>query len=150
VGCLKPPRRFFYECDYSTLNHTPWDCKYHVVLIAKYRRKVLFGQLRQRLGPVLHDLASRKESIIEEGHMMPDHVPMLLSIPPKYSVSQVMGFMKGKSAIWVAQNVDKRSRNFTGAHFWARGCFVSTVGGDEELIRRYIRDQEIADKQYDQ
>jgi putative transposase len=136
--------------DYNKLNHTTWDCKYHVVFIPKYRRKLLFGQVRRQLGGVFHDLASRKECKIEEGHMMPDHVHMLLSIPPKYSVSQVVGFIKGKSAIWVAQNIDRKARNFTGAHFWARGYFVSTVGRDEELIRRYIRDQEIADKQYDQ
>ncbi len=136
--------------DYNHLNHTTWDCKYHVVFIPKYRKKVLFGQLRQRLGPVLHELASRKESRIEAGHMMPDHVHMLLSIPPKYSVSQLVGFMKGKSAIWIAQHIDHKQRNFTGVKFWARGYFVSTVGRDEELIRRYIRDQESADKQLDQ
>jgi putative transposase len=135
--------------DYNHLNHTTWDCKYHVVFIPKYRKKVLFGQLRTRLGPVLHELASRKESKIEMGHMMVDHVHILLSIPPKYSVSQVVGFMKGKSSIWIAQNIDGRLRNFTGAKFWARGYFVSTVGRDEELIRRYIRDQEIADKRLD-
>ena len=135
--------------EYNHLNHTTWDCKYHVVIIPKYRKKILFGQLRQRLGPVLHELALRRESKIEIGHTMPDHVHMLLSIPPKYSVSQVVGFIKGKSAIWVAQNIDGRARNFTGAKFWARGYFVSTVGRDEELIRRYIRDQEIADKQLD-
>ena len=105
--------------------------------------------LRHRLGPVLRELAARKECKIEIGHMMPDHVHILLSIPSKYSVSQVIGFIKGKSAIWVAQNIDGRARNFTGAKFWARGYFVSTVGRDEELIRHYIRDQEIADKQLD-
>lgn len=136
--------------DYNHLNHTTWDCKYHVVFIPKYRKKLLFGQLRQRLGPVLHDLAARKESRIEAGHMRPDHVHILLSIPPKYSVSSVVGFIKGKSSIWIAQNIDGRSRNFTGAKFWARGYFVSTVGRDEELIRRYIRDQEIADFKYEQ
>lgn len=135
--------------DYNHLNHTTWDCKFHVIFIPKYRKKILFGQLRHRLGPVLHELATRKECKIEIGHMMHDHVHMLLSIPPKYSISQVVGFMKGKSAIWVAQNIDGRARNFTGAKFWARGYFVSTVGRDEELIRRYIRDQEIADKQLD-
>jgi putative transposase len=136
--------------EYNQLQHTTWDCKYHVVFIPKYRKKALFGQLRQRLGPVLHDLAARKDSKIEIGHMMSDHVHVLLSIPPKYSVAQVVGFIKGKSAIWIARNIDGRGRNFTGAHFWARGYFVSTVGRDEELIRRYIRDQEIADKQHDQ
>ena len=136
--------------EYNRLQHTTWDCKYHVVFIPKYRKKALFGQLRQRLGPVLHDLAARQDSKIEIGHMMVDHVHLLLSIPPKHSVAQVVGFMKGKSAIWIARNIDGRGRNFTGAHFWARGYFVSTVGRDEELIRRYIRDQEISDKQFDQ
>jgi putative transposase len=136
--------------DYNHLNHTTWDCKFHFVFIPKYRKKILFGQLRQRLGPVLHELASRKECKIEIGHMMPDHVHLLISIPPQYAVSQVVGFMKGKSSIWIAQNIDGRGKNFTGAKFWARGYFVSTVGRDEELIRRYIRDQEIADKQLDQ
>jgi putative transposase len=139
----------FFMSDYNRLNHTTWDCKYHVVFIPKYRKKVLFGQVKRRLIPVLQDLAARKECRIEEGHMMVDHVHLLISIPPKYAVSSVVGFIKGKSAIWVAQNIDGRSRNFTGAHFWARGYFSSTVGRDEELIRRYIRDQEIADKQHD-
>jgi putative transposase len=120
------------------------------VFIPKYRKKALFGQLRRRLGPVLHDLAARRESSIEAGHMMPDHVHMLLSVPPKYSVAQVIGFIKGKSAIWIAQNVDRKTRNIIGSNFWARGYFVSTVGRDEDLIRRYIRDQEIADKQSDE
>ena len=134
---------------YNKQNHTTWDCKYHVAFIPKYRRKVLFGQVRKSLGNVFHDLAARKESIIEEGHMMSDHVHMLLSIPPKYSVAQVVGFIKGKSAIWMAQNFDKKVRNFTGSSFWARGYFVSTVGRDEELIRNYIRHQEEVDKQYE-
>ena len=136
--------------DYNHLNHTTWDCKYHIVFIPKYRRKTLFGQLRRQLGGVLHELAARKECKIEAGHMMPDHVHMLLSVPPKYSISQVIGFLKGKSSIWIAQRFDGKSKNFTGAKFWARGYFVSTVGRDEELIRRYIRDQEVADKQLDQ
>ncbi len=135
---------------YNKLQHTTWDCKYHIVFIPKYRKKVLFGQLRQRLGPVLHDLAGRKECRIEEGHMRPDHVHLLLSVPPKYSVAQAVGFIKGKSAIWIAQNIDRKARNIVGSNFWARGYFVSTVGRDEDLIRRYIRDQEIADKQFDQ
>jgi putative transposase len=136
--------------DYNRLNYTTWDCKYHVVFIPKYCKKALFGQLRRRLGPVLHDLAARKESRIEAGHRMPEHIHMLLSLPPKYSVAQLVWFMKGKSAIWIAQNIDRKTRNIIGSNFWARGYFVSTVGRDEELIRRYIRDQEIADKQFDQ
>jgi len=135
---------------YNHLNHTTWECKYHVVFIPKYRKKLLFGKLRQRLGAVFHDLASRRESKIEIGYIMKDHVHMLISIPPKYSVSQVVGFIKGKSSIWIAQNFEDRQKNFTGAKFWARGYFVSTVGSDEELIRRYIRDQEVADKQTEQ
>ena len=99
---------------------------------------------------VLHELAARKESKIEAGHMMPDHVHMLLSVPPKYSVSQVVGFLKGKSSIWIAQRFDGKAKNFTGAKFWARGYFVSTVGRDEELIRCNIRDQEVAEKRLEQ
>jgi putative transposase len=135
---------------YNHLNHSTWDCKYHVVFIPKYRKRSLFGVTRKRLGAVFHDLAKRKECVIEEGHLMPDHVHMLISIPPKYSVAQVVGFLKGKSAIWVAQNVERKVRNFTGAKFWARGYFVSTVGRDEETIRLYIRNQELQDKQLDQ
>ena len=136
--------------DYNHLNHTTWECKYHVVFIPKYRKKVLFGKLRTQIGAVFHDLASRKDSKIEIGYIMKDHVHMFICIPPKHSVSQVIGFIKGKSSIWVAQNFEDRQRNFTGAKFWARGYFVSTVGRDEELIRRYIRNQELADKQLEQ
>jgi len=136
--------------EYNHLNHTTWECKYHVVFIPKYRKKALFGKLRKQIGAVFHDLASSKESKIEIGYIMKDHVHMLICIPPKYSVSQVIGFMKGKSSIWIAQNFEDRQRNFTGAKFWTRGYFVSTVGRDEELIRRYIRDQELADKQLEQ
>ena len=136
--------------EYNHLNHATWECKYHVVFTPKYRKKVLFVKLRTHLGPVFHDLARRKECRIEEGHMMPDHVHMLLSIPPKYSVSEVIGFLKGKSSIWVAQNIERKMRNFLGHKFWARGYFVSTVGRDEELIRTYIKNQELADRQADQ
>ena len=136
--------------DYNHLNHTTYECKYNVVFIPKYRKQVLYGKLRKQLGVVFHDIASRKESKIEIGHIMKDHVHMLICIPPKHSVSQVVGLIKGKSSIWIAQNFEDRQRNFTGAKFWARGYFVSTVGRDEELIRRYIRDQEIADKRLEQ
>jgi putative transposase len=135
---------------YKSLNHSTWECKYHVVFIPKYRKAVLYGKIRPRLGSVFHELARRKESAIEEGHIMKDHVHMLISIPPKYSVAHVIGFVKGKSSIWVAQNVEGKIRNFAGAKFWARGYFVSTVGRDEETIRSYIRNQELQDKQLDQ
>ena len=135
---------------YNHLNHATWECKYHVVFTPKYRKKVIFVKLRSHLGAVFHDLARRKECRIEEGHLMPDHVHMLISIPPKYSVSEVIGFIKGKSSIWVAQNIERKMRNFLGHKFWARGYFVSTVGRDEELIRIYIKNQELADRQADQ
>ena len=134
---------------YDSLNHTKWECKYHVVWIPKCRKKVLYRQLRKELGPVLRKLALQKESEVVEGKLKVDHVHVLLSIPPKYSVSQVVGYMKGKSAIWVARTTG-RNRNFVGKHFWARGYYVSTVGLNEEEIREYVRSQEEADEKLDQ
>src|SRR5580765_504499 len=134
----------------ESLNHSVWDCKYHVVFIPKYRRKTLYGDLRQYLGEVFRRLAQQKESRIEEGHLLSDHVHMLIAIPPKYAVAQVVGFIKGKSAIHLARVYGERKRNFVGQHFWARGYFVSTVGRDEALIREYIRNQEHEDKRLDQ
>ena len=136
--------------EYQSLSHTKWDCKYHVIFIPKYRRRALYGQLRRHLGEVFRKLAEQKESRIEEGHLMPNHVHMMIAIPPKYAVSQVVGFIKGKSAIHLARSYAERSRNFVGQHFWARGYFVSTVGRDEEVIREYIRHQEEEDKRLDQ
>ena len=135
---------------YESLSHTKWECKYHVVFIPKYRRKTLYGDLRQHLGEVFRNLAKQKECSILEGHMMPDHVHMLISIPPKYAVSQVVGFIKGKSAIHLARTYGGKKRNFVGQHFWARGYFVSTVGRNEELIREYIKNQEAQDQHLDQ
>ena len=132
--------------DVESLNHSKWECKYHVVFIPKYRRKHLYGQLRQDLREVFRRLAMQKKSRIEEGHLMPDHVHMLVSIPPKYAVSQVIGYIKGKSAIHIARTYFDRKRNYVGHHFWARGYFVSTVGRDEAAIREYIRKQEREDK----
>ncbi len=131
----------------ESLSHTRWECKYHLVWIPKGRRKVLYGQLRKHLGEVLHGLASQKESKILEGHLQADHVHMLVSIPPKYSVSQVVGFIKGKSAIHIARNYLGQRKNFHGMHFWARGYYVSTVGADEANIRAYITKQEKEDAQ---
>ena len=136
--------------DYKSLSHSKWECKYHVVFIPKCRRKTLYGQLRRHLGEVFRELASRKESRVEEGHLMPDHVHMMISIPPKYAVSQVVGYIKGKSAIHVARVYGERKRNFVGQHLWARGYFVSTLGRDEEVIREYIRRQEEQDRRLDQ
>ena len=134
----------------ETLSHTKWECKYHVVFIPKYRRKALYAGLRRYLGEVFRRLAEQKESRIEEGHLMPDHVHMMIAIPPKYAVSQVVGFIKGKSAIHLARVYGERKRNFVGQHFWARGYFVSTVGRDEEVIREYIRHQEREDERLEQ
>lgn len=136
--------------EYESLSHSVWDCKYHVVFIPKCRRKVLYGELRRHLGDVFLRLALQKDSRVEEGHLMPDHVHMLLAIPPKHAVSQVVGYMKGKSAIHLARTYGERKRNFTGQSFWARGYFVSTVGRDETAIREYIRNQEKEDRRLDQ
>ena len=118
----------------ESLSHTRWECKYHIVFIPKCRRKALYGQLRKHLGELFRQLAGQKESRIEEGHLLADHVHMLVSIPPKYAVSQVVGF----------------KRNFVGQHFWARGYYVSTVGRDESVIREYIKKQEKEDERLDQ
>ena len=136
--------------DVESLSHTKWECKYHIVFIPKYRKKALYGALRQQLGEVLKQLAMQRESRIEEGHLMRDHVHMLVSIPPKYSVSQVVGYMKGKSAIHIARTFMGKPRNFTDESFWARGYFVSTVGRDEKEIREYIQKQEQEDQRIDQ
>jgi putative transposase len=110
----------------------------------------LYVDVRQHLGDVFRRLAEQKQSRIEEGHLMPDHVHMLLRIPPKYAVAQVVGFIKGKSAISLARVYGERKRGFTGQSFWARGYFVSTVGRDEASIRAYIRNQEKEDRRLDQ
>ena len=129
---------------YQSLSHSKWDCKYHVIFVPKRRRKVLYGELRQRLGPIFHELARQKECTVEEGHLLPDHVHMLLSIPPKYAVAQVVGFVKGKSAIAIAR-LQGKERNFNGESFWARGYAVSTVGFELDEVRRHVRDQDAAD-----
>lgn len=134
----------------ESLSHSVWECKYHVVFIPKYRRKALYKELRRYLGEVFHDLAAQRESTIVEGHLLADHVHMLISIPPKYSVSQTIGFIKGKSAIHIARAYVGKRKNFRGQSFWARGYFVSTVGRDEETIRNYIARQEEEDKRIDQ
>ena len=136
--------------EYQSLSHTRWDCKYHVVFIPKRRKKAIFGVLRKHLGETFRELALQRESKVVEGHLMVDHVHMCLSIPPKHSVSNVVGYIKGKSAISIARHFGGRQRNFTGEVFWARGYFVSTVGLDEEMVRTYIRNQELEDERYDQ
>ena len=134
---------------YESLHHTKWECKYHLVWIPKSRKKTLYAQLRKDLGQILRGLAKQKESDVVEGTLKSDHVHMVIAIPPKYSVSQVVGYLKGKSAIWVARTTG-RNRNFVGQNFWARGYCVSTIGLDEETIREYVRSQEEADRKLDQ
>jgi putative transposase len=116
------------------------------VFVPKYRRKVMFGEIRQFLGPIFHELARQKECRIIEGHLMPDHVHMCIEIPPKYAVASVIGFLKGKSAIAIARQFKGKRQNFVGEHFWARGYAVSTVGFELEAVKRYIREQDHADR----
>ena len=132
--------------DFESLAHVKWDCKYHVVFIPQYRRKVLYGRLRKAVGQLLRDLCQQKGIGLLEGHAMPDHIHLFLSIPPKYSVSYTVGFLKGKSAVRIHRELLKERRR-TGLHFWATGYWVSTVGRDEEAVRKYIREQEGWDRQ---
>ena len=132
--------------DYGSLAHSKWDCKCHIVFIPKYRKKKLFCQVRRYLGDVFHELARQKNSKILEGHMMSDHVHMCVSIPPKHSVAQVIGYIKGKSAIAVARQFGGKKRNFNGERLWARGYAVSTVGFELDQVKEYIRNQSNHDK----
>jgi len=136
--------------DVLSLSHAVWDCKYHIVWIPKYRRKVLYGELRKNLGEMFRGLARQKESRVLEGHLMADHVHMFISIPPKYAVAQVVGFIKGKSAIHIARTYGGRKKNFVGEHFWARGYYVSTAGKDEQAVRDYIKKQEKEEERLEQ
>lgn len=130
---------------YESLSHSKWNCKYHVVFIPKMRRKILYGKIRKFIGPVLRELALQRGSTIIEGHMVQDHVHMMISIPPKYSVAEVIGYIKGKSAIAIARQFSGRQRNFAGERFWARGYAVSTVGYNAEEIKAYVKNQEQLD-----
>ena len=134
----------------KSLSHTKWECKYHIVWIPKYRKKTLYGRLRQYLGALLKELAGQRECAIIEGHLLPDHVHILISIPPKYAVAQVVGYLKGKSAIHIARAYLGRRKNFVGEHFWARGYYATTVGKDEVATRNYIKQQEKEDHRLDQ
>lgn len=136
--------------DYKSLSHTRWDCKYHIVFIPKKRQKLIYGAIRKHLGETFHELAKRKGVIIEEGYLMKDHVHICLSIPPKFAVSNVVGYLKGESVISIAKNFRGRQRNFNGENFLARGYFVSAVGLDENMVIEYIRNQEKDDEHRDQ
>ena len=136
--------------EYEKLNHSVWECKYHLVFIPKYRKKALYGALRNQIGSVLRKLAESKGCQVLEGYVMTDHIHMLITIPPKYRVSDIVGYIKGKSAIHVARYFRGKERNFTGESFWARGYFISTVGRDEKVIREYIKNQEKEDMRQDE
>jgi putative transposase len=136
--------------DWQSQTHVKWECKYHVVIIPKYRKKVLYGKIRQRVGQILRDLCQQRGIDLLEGKAMPDHVHMLLSVPPKYSIAHTIGFLKGKSAVRIHRNVMKTKGTLFGRSFWSRGYCVSTVGWDEQSIRRYIRDQEKLQQQQEQ
>jgi putative transposase len=132
--------------DFDSLSHVRWECKYHVIWIPKYRRKVIFGDLRKKVGRILRELCEQKNIDLLEGHAMDDHVDLCLSIPPKYSVAFAVGFLKGKSAVRIHREL-LHERRMSGLHFWATGYWVSTVGRDENAVRRYIREQEERDRQ---
>ncbi len=136
--------------DWQSQAHVKWDCKYHVVILPKYRKKVLFGRLRKQIGTILRDLCRQKEVELVEGKAMPDHIHMLLKIPPKYSVAMTMGFLKAKSAIRIHRELLRTQGTLFGRSFWARGYCVSTVGLDEDQTRQYIRDQEKLQRDLDQ
>ncbi|NLI41334.1 MAG: IS200/IS605 family transposase, partial [Caldisericales bacterium] len=126
----------------DSLAHTKWMCKYHIVFTPKYRRKIIYNQIRKDIGEIMHELCKYKGVEIIEGHMMPDHVHMLLSIPPKYSVSSVMGYLKGKSALMIFERHANLKYKYGNRHFWCEGYYVSTVGLNEETIKKYIAEQE--------
>ena len=126
----------------DSLSHTKWLCKYHIVFTPKYRRKTIYGQYRESIGQIIRQLCNYKGVEIIEGHLMPDHIHLLVSIPPKYSVSQFMGYLKGKSSLMIFDKHANLKYKFGNRHFWAEGYYVSTVGLNEETIRKYIREQE--------
>ena len=133
--------------DYQSLSHVKWECKYHIVFVPKYRKKQFFGARRRKIGIIFRELCNRKGIELIEGHAMPDHIHMILNIPPKYSVSYTVGYLKGKSAILIHRKLMNHQQGFTGKSFWAIGYFVSTVGLDEKMIREYVRNQEKSDNE---
>ncbi len=135
--------------EWQSLAHVKWECKYHVVIVPKYRRKSLFGHVRKRIGKIFQQLCRQKEIELVEGHAMLDHVHMVLSIPPKLSVAMAVGYLKGKSAIQIHREALNVKQGFTGKHFWSRGYCVSTVGLDEQMIRAYVKNQDDLDRQED-
>ena len=136
--------------EWQSLSHARWYCRYHVVIVPKYRKKIIFGPLKKQIGGILRQLCRQEGVELVEGKAMSDHVHMCLSIPPKFSVANTIGFLKGKSAIRIHREFLGKERNFAGFHFWARGYCVSTVGLDEEVIRKYIQNQEEEEKRQEE
>ena len=132
--------------DWQNLSHVRWECKYHVIVVPKYRKRVLYGKIRKRVGEILKGLCRQRGIEMMEGHLMPDHIHMCLSVAPKFSIAFAIGFLKGKSAVRIHRQI-MRNKRVTGLHFWSRGYCVSTVGLDEATIRKYIRDQDKLEKQ---
>jgi putative transposase len=146
---MKPPNKAAKGVpmkDWQSLAHTKWECKYHIVIVPKYRIKILYGKVRKRVGQILRELCRYKDIEMIEGHAMPDHIHMCISVPPKYSIAMTIGYLKGKSSIRIHREVLKVAKGFTNKSFWTRGYCVSTVGLNEEQIRAYIRNQEDLDK----
>ena len=131
--------------EWESLSHVRWECKYHVVIVPKYRRKVIYGRLKREIGKIIRDLCRQRGVELLEGHAMPDHIHLCLSIPPKFSVAHTIGFVKGKSAVRIHREL-LRERRMTGLHFWSAGYCVSTVGLNEDVVRQYIRGQEEQDR----
>ncbi len=133
--------------EWQSSAHVKWECKYHLVIVPKYRKKVMYGRTRTDIGRIIRQLCRQKEVGLVEGHAMPDHIHLVLSVPPKYSIAMVVGYLKGKSAIQIHRKMLGVKKGFTGKHFWSRGYCVSTVGLDEAMIRAYVRNQEELDRQ---
>ena len=131
--------------EWQSLSHVRWECKYHIVIIPKYRKRKLYGTLKKHVGEVIREVCRQRGIELVEGHLMPDHIHMCVSIPPKHSVAFAIGFIKGKSAVRIHRQILGKKK-VTGLHFWSRGYCVITVGLNEETIRKYIREQEALEK----
>ena len=136
--------------DINSLSHTKWNCKYHIVFAPKYRRKVFYREKRRAIGKILRQLCEWKGVKIIEAEACPDHIHMLLSIPPKYSVSQIMGYLKGKSSLMIFDRYANLKYKYGNRHFWARGYYVDTVGRNKKQIQEYIKNQLQEDQIADQ
>ena len=136
--------------DTETLAHTKWNCKYHIVFAPKFRRQIIYGRLKTEIGKILRTLCERKEIEILEANLCADHIHMLIAIPPKYSVSQIMGYLKGKSSLMIFDRFAHMKYKYGNRHFWCRGYYVDTVGRNQKKIAEYIRNQLKEDYQADQ